>query len=147
MYWIYGEGMTPLYVGITDDVDRRLREHSTKVWWPDVRKIDTRPYPWRESAAKAEAGEIRRLKPKWNTKHNIGSAPAKPVIPPQNTTLRRNLISVSQAAEYLGVNSKTLRSYISQGKLTGYRMGPRLIRVDANEVDALMRPMPTADGF
>lgn len=32
---------------------------------------------------------------------------------------------------------------ISDGSLAGYRMGPRLIRVDLNEMDALLTPIPT----
>jgi hypothetical protein len=32
---------------------------------------------------------------------------------------------------------------IAVGELTGYRVGKRLIRVDANELDALARVVPT----
>jgi len=60
-------------------------------------------------------------------------------------TLRR-LESIAGAAEYVGCNSRTIRRYIAAGKLTGYRMGPRLIRVDLAELDALLRPIPTAGG-
>jgi len=41
--------------------------------------------------------------------------------------------------------SKTIRRRISGGDLTGYRMGPRIIRVDLNEVAALLHPIPTAE--
>jgi excisionase family DNA binding protein len=47
-------------------------------------------------------------------------------------------------SEQYGVSEKTLRRYIAQGKLTGYRLGPRLIRVDLDEVETLLRPIPTA---
>jgi len=33
---------------------------------------------------------------------------------------------------------------IARGELAGYRAGPRLLRVDLNEVDALLKPIPTA---
>ena len=39
---------------------------------------------------------------------------------------------------------KTLRRRIAEGKLTAYRFGPRMIRLDPAEVDALLRPIPTA---
>lgn len=60
------------------------------------------------------------------------------------TKSQRRLVSIAVAADEYGVSTKTLRRYIAAGRLTGYRMGPRLIRVDLNELDALMRPIPTA---
>jgi excisionase family DNA binding protein len=58
----------------------------------------------------------------------------------------RRLESIQHAAEYAGVSVKTIRRRIADGGLTGYRMGPRLIRVDLNEVDMMLRPIPTAGG-
>jgi excisionase family DNA binding protein len=55
-------------------------------------------------------------------------------------------IPIEQASTYLSVDKKTIRRMIARGDLTGYRAGPRLIRVDLNEVDALLRPIPTAGG-
>lgn len=48
------------------------------------------------------------------------------------------------AADYIGVSEKTIRRMIALGEITGYRMGKRLIRVDLDELDALMKPMPNA---
>lgn len=59
---------------------------------------------------------------------------------------RRRFGSVADAAEFAGVNPKTIRRRIADGTLNGYRLGPRLIRVDLNELDALLRPIPTAGG-
>ena len=53
--------------------------------------------------------------------------------------------SLAEAAEYLGCNERTVRRYIAAGKIHGYRLGG-LLRVDLNEVDAAMRPIPTAGG-
>lgn len=58
----------------------------------------------------------------------------------------RRLDSIPNAAEYLGVSTKTIRRYIAAGRVTGYRTGPRLIRVDLNELDAMLRPIPTVGG-
>ncbi len=52
--------------------------------------------------------------------------------------------SIQAAAEYADVSIKTVRRWISHGVLTGYRIGPRLIRVDLNELDSELRPIPTA---
>jgi len=56
----------------------------------------------------------------------------------------RKLVSQAAAAAYIGCHVRTIRRRIADGSLTGYRMGPRLIRVDLHELDAIMRPMPTA---
>lgn len=56
----------------------------------------------------------------------------------------RRLDSIPNAADYLGVSAKTIRRYIAAGRVTGYRAGPRLIRVDLNELDAMLRPIPSA---
>lgn len=64
---------------------------------------------------------------------------------PANKSQRR-LASIPQAADEYGVCSKTIRRYISAGRITGYRFGPRMIRVDLDEIDAMMRPLATAGG-
>jgi excisionase family DNA binding protein len=51
--------------------------------------------------------------------------------------------SLTYAANTVGCSTRTMRRYIAEGRLTGYRMGPRLIRVDMAEVEALFRPIPT----
>ena len=58
--------------------------------------------------------------------------------------MKRRYITIAETAEYLQVSSKTVRRLITDGELTGYRMGSsrRTIRVDLNEVDEqLMRPL------
>jgi excisionase family DNA binding protein len=46
-----------------------------------------------------------------------------------------------QAAEFIGVDVKTIRRWISQGRLTAYRVGPRLIRVDRESILKLASPI------
>ncbi len=57
---------------------------------------------------------------------------------------RRRLVSLAEAAEQAGCNPKTIRRRVADGSLTGYRMGPRLIRVDLNELDGLFAQIPAA---
>lgn len=52
----------------------------------------------------------------------------------------RRFVTPAEAAEYLGVTPRTIRQMISDGRLTGYRSGTRLVRLDLNEVDAAMVP-------
>jgi excisionase family DNA binding protein len=54
------------------------------------------------------------------------------------------LADICDAAAYAHVHPRTIRRRISDGTLTGYRFGPRLIRVDLNEMDAALRPIQVA---
>lgn len=56
----------------------------------------------------------------------------------------RNLASITEAAAHAHVHRDTIRRRIADGSLTGYRMGSRIIRVDLDELDELLRPIPTA---
>ncbi|MGO9283587.1 MAG: excisionase family DNA-binding protein [Mycobacterium sp.] len=56
------------------------------------------------------------------------------------TPVRRRYVKVVEAAEYLRVTDRTIRQMIADGRLTAYRSGGRLVRLDLNEVDAAMRP-------
>lgn len=58
----------------------------------------------------------------------------------QDSTTRRRYAKLAEAAQYLGVTDRTIRQMISDGRLTGYRSGTRLVRVDLNELDATMQP-------
>jgi excisionase family DNA binding protein len=60
------------------------------------------------------------------------------------TTKRRRFASIADAAAYADVSPRTIRRYIAAGRLTGYRVGPRLVKVDLADLDAIMRPIPTA---
>jgi excisionase family DNA binding protein len=57
-----------------------------------------------------------------------------------NSTPCRRYAKIIEAAEYLGVTDRTIRDMILDGRLTGYRNGTRLVRVDLNELDARMQP-------
>jgi excisionase family DNA binding protein len=59
-------------------------------------------------------------------------------------TSRRQPESVADAAARVGVSTKTVRRWIASGQLAGYRMGPRLLRVDPDEFDRMLTLIPTA---
>lgn len=63
---------------------------------------------------------------------------------PDSHPVPKRLASLENARKYMDVaDIKTVRRYIASGLLTGYRMGDRLLRVDLNEVDQMLRPIPT----
>lgn len=64
---------------------------------------------------------------------------------PAKTQRQSRLVSIPVAAERLDVSTKTLRRYIADGRLTAYRLGPKLLRVDLDELDAMLRPLATAN--
>lgn len=53
-------------------------------------------------------------------------------------------VSIQDAAAYLGLTDGGVRKFISEGRLTGYRLGKRAIRVDMKEVEELLQPIPAA---
>lgn len=57
---------------------------------------------------------------------------------------RRIYVSLAQAADHVGVSERTIRRWIADGRLAGYRVGPRLVRVDRAELEALFWAIPTA---
>lgn len=67
-------------------------------------------------------------------------------MPTNKATSPRRWITQRDAADHLGVTDRTIRNYIASGRLTGYRLGGRAVRLDLNEVDDLLRPIPTVGG-
>ena len=59
---------------------------------------------------------------------------------------RRQLVPLAVAADAFSISTKTLRRRISDGSLTGYRHGRKLIRVKASDLDRLFRRIPSAKG-
>jgi excisionase family DNA binding protein len=59
---------------------------------------------------------------------------------------KKNFGTIATGASCYKVSEKTLRRWVAEGRITGYRFGPRMIRVDLNEIEQLLKPIPTADG-
>jgi hypothetical protein len=53
--------------------------------------------------------------------------------------------TIAETADHLGVVPKTVRNHIGKGLYPGYRIpGTRGIRLNLNEVDRVMRSLPTS---
>lgn len=57
-----------------------------------------------------------------------------------NRAARRRYAKLKAAAEYIDVTERTIRTMIADGRLTGYRSGTKIVRVDLDELDAAMTP-------
>jgi excisionase family DNA binding protein len=53
-------------------------------------------------------------------------------------------ISIQEAADMFGLCDRTIRRYIASGRLTAHRVGPRVIRLDLDEVRGLLSPVGPA---
>lgn len=63
------------------------------------------------------------------------------------TTRRRitsDLIGLHEAADRCGLHYRTIRRYIAEGRLNAVRVGPRLLKVNAADVDGLQQPVPAS---
>lgn len=60
----------------------------------------------------------------------------------RKTPARR--VRLAQGAAYSNLSVKTLRRYGAAGLITLYRTGPKLLQVDLDELDRIVRPVPTA---
>ena len=71
-----------LYVGVTNNLPRRLATHEReKSWWSDVAAIDTSTYPDRREALDAERAAVAQEKPRHNKALNPAwQRPAPPAI-------------------------------------------------------------------
>jgi len=55
-------------------------------------------------------------------------------------TTAPELLSVRQIAEHYGLCQKTIYRYVAQGRLSARRVGPKLIRIPAEDAAALLSP-------
>ncbi|CAL8977578.1 hypothetical protein PROP_02225 [Propionicimonas sp. T2.31MG-18] len=56
-------------------------------------------------------------------------------------------ISLATAADMLGISVHTLRRRIAAGELPAYRSGRRIIRVRINDLDKMLRRIPSTHGY
>jgi excisionase family DNA binding protein len=49
-------------------------------------------------------------------------------------------MSIADSATYLGVTTRTVQQMIADGRLRAYRLGPRVVRLRPDDIDAALQP-------
>lgn len=57
------------------------------------------------------------------------------------TSQSRAFIGIPEAAEYFDVDHRVIRGLIKSGKLQGYRVGNRIIKVRISDLEAALTPV------
>lgn len=61
---------------------------------------------------------------------------------PSNTPIEHaRWASVAEVASYIGASEKTVYRHVWAGELPARRLGKKMLRIDLNDVDALLRPV------
>ena len=63
-----------------------------------------------------------------------------------NAISTSKLLSLAQAAELLGLSTRTIRRRIANGQLPAYRSGRKVIRIKTTDLDRIFRRIPSARG-
>lgn len=58
----------------------------------------------------------------------------------QQLEIRKELLTISDAARILSVHKNTIRNMINRGELIAQRIGGRLIRIHKDELTAILSP-------
>ncbi|WP_327594629.1 GIY-YIG nuclease family protein [Streptomyces chartreusis] len=102
LYRLHDDARALLYIGITNDLDRRFEQHQVRApWWPRVRWACVEWFPDRPSALLAEAAAIRAEDPEHNGHHS----------PRRDWHTARDAVADDQVRE--------VSMSLARGKLTG----------------------------
>lgn len=65
---------------------------------------------------------------------------------PKPPTDKLDLITLATAGEIASIHPRTIRRFIAEGKIRGYRVGGKAIRVRRCDVEALIQRIPVGWG-
>jgi predicted GIY-YIG superfamily endonuclease len=125
LYRHFAADGTLLYVGITMNAPRRLKEHSRHSgWWDNVARVEIEQFPTRAAVIDAERHAIKLEKPLHNFMHNRALPQDKittAVILGEEIKAKvvnlRPLYRIKDAAEILGISTVYLRKAIGRGEI------------------------------
>ena len=119
LYRAYDRADRLLYIGATVNLNRRLSQHRRQgsMWLPLAVTIESREYPTKADALKAEAAAIRAESPLFNIDHNNGLA---------------------EAARVFSVKPQTIRRWIEAGQIKAVTLPSGHFRIPQAEIERLL---------
>ncbi|WP_370448968.1 helix-turn-helix domain-containing protein [Micrococcus sp. RIT608] len=70
-----------------------------------------------------------------------GKAVAAAAPKPRPSFDPRPRLTIAEVADYTGTSPSSVRRWIARGELRAYKYGPRAIRIDPADVDAMRQPV------
>lgn len=122
VYLVYDEDDQLLYVGMTEDLDRRFMTHAvSSPWWGDAHRLVVESYDGYADAANAERAAILHQGPLFNVRR----AQLNDDLPQQRMKNIRDMKTSEEAAHVLGYkSSSTLRTAVREGRLKPAHVTP-----------------------
>lgn len=123
LYRHYSANGELLYIGMSGDPERRMREHQCRTDWADgVGRSEIEWFPSRKAAREAESMEIERLSPPWNKlveKENKSVKSSPPRTPGMSDSPAHILNSIGRerCALALGVSAARVERATRDGHL------------------------------
>jgi excisionase family DNA binding protein len=65
-------------------------------------------------------------------------------MPKKDNRTGDGFVGIAEAADYLGVSVRTVRNMLYDGRLKGYRLGDRTVRLKLSQIDAALEPYEVA---
>lgn len=116
LYRIYTADHELLYIGITDNITRRLGDHSKQQpWWATAHHYQLDAHPTRFAAETAERQTIRDEHPQ----HNIVGYTPQPTVIPTGA-----LLTLTQVAQLTNISARTIQRWTRNGYLTAHSTKP-----------------------
>ena len=88
-------------------------------------------YNWLQQTGTLELTCCEGIRPKSRSRAGEDTSIPKRLV----MTSSRRWVSVEEAAAYLGVGDRTIRRWCNEGRLPQYRVGPRLVRLNIDDLD------------
>lgn len=142
LYRLHGADGTLLYIGVSDNPERRFKQHrDSKPWWPQVARKTIEWHPSRRIALAEEAAAIKAEAPAYNIEHN--PAMASYCWPPAGMSADRVDAIERQVSALPACLAEGIRRAAWEGFTTDQRVAAasldRLIAALPDAVDQSMR--------
>lgn len=122
VYRLYSADQRIIYIGITNSWARRRLNHArVQPWWGEVARVELESFPSREDAASRERTLIAFHRPDYNIDD-------KPLLPDeafcsQYDDRGRDVLTITEAADELGIRADSLRQAVLRGAVKAMRAG------------------------